>query len=95
MYKFVVQECHEQIRVLSQEAGNVVKQAGGDNDLVERIRRTHYFKPIHDILDSLMDASTFIGRAPKQVCNDNYSQTCNKRSPLRQRKSGLKRQVTS
>ena len=61
------QECHEQIRVLSQEAGNVVKQAGGDNDLVERIRRTHYFKPIHDILDSLMDASTFIGRAPKQV----------------------------
>ena len=36
-----------------------------------------------------MDASTFIGRAPKQVCNDNYSQTCIKRSPLRQRKSGL------
>ncbi|VDI17646.1 Hypothetical predicted protein [Mytilus galloprovincialis] len=61
------QECHEQIRVLSQEAGNVVKREGKDNDLVERIRRTNYFKPIHQILDTLLDASTFIGRAPKQV----------------------------
>ncbi|CAC5414920.1 purB [Mytilus coruscus] len=61
------QECHEQIRVLSQEAGNVVKREGKDNDLVERIRRTNYFKPIYQILDTLLDASTFIGRAPKQV----------------------------
>ena len=57
--------------MLSQEAGNVVKQEGGDNDLLDRIRRTEYFKPIHYILDSLMDASTFIGRAPKQVGTSN------------------------
>ncbi|NRA38252.1 MAG: adenylosuccinate lyase [Planctomycetes bacterium] len=61
------QECHEQIRVLSHEAAAVVKQEGGDNDLIERIRKTDYFKPIHDQLESLMDPQTFIGRAPQQV----------------------------
>ena len=30
-----LQECHERIRVLSQEAGAQVKQHGRDNDLVE------------------------------------------------------------
>ncbi|KAL5019062.1 hypothetical protein ScPMuIL_004784 [Solemya velum] len=61
------QECHEQIRQLSQEAGAVVKQEGGDNDLVDRIRRSDYFAPVHTKLDSLLDPSTFIGRAPNQV----------------------------
>ncbi|XP_062618353.1 adenylosuccinate lyase-like [Saccostrea cucullata] len=61
------QECHEQIRVLSQEAGCVVKQEGGDNDLTERIRKSDYFKPIHGELDSLLDPQTFTGRAPAQV----------------------------
>ena len=61
------QVCHEEIRVLSHEAAAVVKQEGGDNDLIERIRNTAYFAPIHDQLDSLLDPSTFIGRAPEQV----------------------------
>lgn len=61
------QECHEHIRVLSHEAGAVVKQEGGENDLIERIRNNPYFKPIWDDLNSLMDPSTFIGRAPQQV----------------------------
>lgn len=61
------QECHEQIRVLSQEAGRVVKQEGGDNDLMDRIRKSDYFKPIHSQLDSLLDPGTFTGRAPRQV----------------------------
>jgi len=30
------QDCHEQIRVLSQQAGDVVKKEGGDNDLIQR-----------------------------------------------------------
>ncbi|XP_048754650.2 adenylosuccinate lyase-like isoform X2 [Ostrea edulis] len=60
------QDCHEQIRVLSQEAGRVVKQEGGDNDLVDRIKKSDYFKPIHDELSSLLDPKTFIGRAPSQ-----------------------------
>lgn len=44
-----------------------MKQEGGENDLVERIRASDYFKPIHDKLDALLDPATFIGRAPEQV----------------------------
>lgn len=61
------QECHEHIRVLSHEAGAVVKQQGGENDLIERIRKDAYFEPIWADLATLMDPSTFIGRAPQQV----------------------------
>ncbi|KFH63783.1 adenylosuccinate lyase [Podila verticillata NRRL 6337] len=61
------QECHEHIRVLSHEAGAVVKQQGGENDLIERIRKDVYFEPIWADLATLMDPSTFIGRAPQQV----------------------------
>jgi len=62
-----VQECHEHIRVLSQEAGSQVKQHGKDNDLVERIQATAYFSQIHDKLSELLNPATFIGRAPQQV----------------------------
>lgn len=61
------QECHEEIRVLSHQAGAEVKQNGKDNDLVERIKRSSYFEPIKDDLEGLLDPSTFIGRAPQQV----------------------------
>ena len=50
-----------------QEAGSVVKCEGGDNDLIERIRGDPYFTPILGELDSLLEPSTFIGRAPEQV----------------------------
>lgn len=55
------QEAHEQIRVLSHQAAAVVKD-GKDNDLIKRIRRTEFFKPIWDELDQLMDPKTFIGK---------------------------------
>ncbi|KAG8900842.1 adenylosuccinase ade13 [Tulasnella sp. 403] len=61
------QEAHEQIRVLSHQASAVVKQEGRPNDLIARVKATEYFKPIHDQLDSLLDPSTFVGRAPEQV----------------------------
>ncbi|XP_071813752.1 adenylosuccinate lyase-like [Apostichopus japonicus] len=61
------QECHEHIRTLSQEAAAVVKQEGGDNDLVERIKRTDYFNPVRDQLDQLLHPKSFVGRAPDQV----------------------------
>lgn len=63
------QVCHEEIRVLSHEAAFVVKMEGGDNDLIERIRKSAYFAPIHAQLDSLLDPTTFVGRAPQQVCS--------------------------
>jgi len=52
---------------LSQEAGDVVKKQGKDNDLVQRIVNCPYFQPIHDQLEALLNPSTFIGRAPEQV----------------------------
>uniref|UniRef100_A0A669QK40 Adenylosuccinate lyase n=1 Tax=Phasianus colchicus TaxID=9054 RepID=A0A669QK40_PHACC len=61
------QDCHEKIRVLSQQAAAVVKQEGGDNDFIARVRADPYFSPIHEHLDSLLDPSSFIGRAPQQV----------------------------
>lgn len=61
------QDCHEKIRVLSQEAAAVVKQEGGDNDLLARVQRDPYFAPILSQLDALLDPKTFIGRAPQQV----------------------------
>ncbi|KAJ1728344.1 adenylosuccinase ade13 [Coemansia sp. Benny D160-2] len=63
------QECHEQIRVLSHQAAAVVKQEGGDNDLIDRVRACEYFAPIKDDLDELLNPATFIGRAPQQVDN--------------------------
>ena len=56
------QEAHEQIRVLSHEAGAEVKQHGRDNDLLERIRRTSFFEPIIPQLDELLRPETFVGR---------------------------------
>ena len=50
-----------------QAAGDVVKSEGGDNDLIDRIRAEPYFSPILAELDSLLDPSTFVGRAPEQV----------------------------
>ncbi|KAJ3330677.1 adenylosuccinase ade13 [Blyttiomyces sp. JEL0837] len=61
------QTCHEEIRVLSHQAAKVVKEEGGENDLVERIKKTPYFAPLVPHLDRLLDPKTFVGRAPEQV----------------------------
>lgn len=61
------QECHEKIRVLSHQAGAVVKEQGGENDLIDRVKKDDYFKGIWDQLDVLLDPKTFVGRAPQQV----------------------------
>lgn len=61
------QQTHERIRVLSHEAARVVKEQGGENDLLERVRKDDFFAPIIGQLDDLLDPSTFVGRAPEQV----------------------------
>ncbi|XP_053469474.1 adenylosuccinate lyase [Ictalurus furcatus] len=61
------QDCHEKIRVLSQQAAAVVKQEGGDNDFLARVQADPYFAPILNQLDAILDPKTFIGRAPQQV----------------------------
>ena len=62
-----IQECHEQIHLLSQQVGVVVKQEGGENDMIQRIKASSYFAPIHDKIEGLLDPKLFIGRAPRQV----------------------------
>lgn len=44
-----------------------MKQDGGENDLVKRIKESSYFSPIHDKLSELLDPKSFTGRAAEQV----------------------------
>lgn len=53
--------------MLSQEAAAQVKQHGRDNDFIQRIKDDPYFEPILGQLETLLDPSTFVGRAPEQV----------------------------
>ena len=55
------------IGVLSHEAAAQVKERGRDNDLIDRIRQSDFFEPIHGSLDVLLDPNTFTGRATQQV----------------------------
>lgn len=67
------QEAHEQIRVLSHQASDVVKKEGKPNDLIDRIKKTEFFAPIKDEIDEMLDAKNFVGRCPEQVvryCQD-------------------------
>ena len=61
------QELHERIRVHSMDAGRVVKVEGGENDLIERIKKDDAFKPVWDTIDDMLAPENFIGRAPEQV----------------------------
>ena len=61
------QELHEQIRVLSMEAGKNVKVEGKENNLIDLIKADEMFKPVWSKLDDILDAKKFIGRAPSQT----------------------------
>ena len=61
------QELHERIRVLSMEAGRNVKVEGGENDLLDRVKKDGMFRPVWDRLDDILDAKKFVGRAPQQT----------------------------
>jgi adenylosuccinate lyase len=59
------QELHEKIRQHSQAAAAVVKQQGGDNDLIARLKSDKAFAAVN--LDDAVDAARLIGRSPEQV----------------------------
>jgi len=61
------QELHEAIRVHSMEAGKIVKEQGLPNDLLNRIAQDPLFSTVHSQLESLVDPSRFVGRAPEQT----------------------------
>jgi adenylosuccinate lyase len=59
------QDLHEKIRQHSQAAGAVVKQQGGANDLLDRLRKDNAFNAVN--LESIASPSQLVGRAPQQV----------------------------
>ncbi len=61
------QDLHEKIRVLSMEAGATVKVEGKPNDLIERIVADGTFGIKEEDIESILDPSLYIGRAPQQV----------------------------
>lgn len=61
------QELHEKIRLHSMEAAKVVKEQGGENDLLERIKGDEAFKAVADKLGDITDVKKFVGFAPRQV----------------------------
>lgn len=61
------QDLHEAIRKHSMAAAKKIKEAGGDNDLLERLKADPAFATIADIIDDLVNPVEFVGRAPEQV----------------------------
>ena len=61
------QELHEKIRQYSMEAGAVVKKEGKPNDLLKRIAADPAFGKTLEELESLMEPSLYVGRAPQQT----------------------------
>ncbi len=59
------QDAHESIRRHSQAAAAVVKEQGGENDLLERLAGDPMFAGID--FDDALDPGKFVGRAPQQV----------------------------
>ena len=61
------QTAHEEIRIISHQASDVVKHEGGQNDLIDRIKATEYFKPVWDEIDDMLDPRLYIGRSVEIV----------------------------
>ena len=61
------QALHERIRIHSVAAGKVVKEEGGQNDLVDRIAGDPMFGLTKEEILAHMDPAAYIGRCPAQV----------------------------
>ncbi len=61
------QSLHERIRRYSMEAQKGIKTEGKQNDLLERILADPVFNLMQQDLDSILNVSSFVGRAPRQV----------------------------
>ena len=61
------QELHERIRVHSMEAAKVVKEQGGENDLLSRIAGDPIFGVTFEELLEIVKPEKYVGRAPRQT----------------------------
>ena len=59
------QTLHEAIRRHSHAAASVVKDEGGSNDLLDRLKQDSLFASVN--VDALVSPAEFVGRAPQQV----------------------------
>ena len=61
------QELHERIRIHSMEAAKVVKEQGGENDLLARIAGDPMFGVTLEELHDIVKPEKYVGRAPAQT----------------------------
>ena len=61
------QQLHEAIRVHSMAAAKVVKEQGGENDLLERIANDPLFGVSMEELRDILKPEKYVGRAPEQT----------------------------
>ncbi len=61
------QELHERIRVHSMAAAKVVKEEGGENDLLSRIAADSIFGVTLTELNEIVKPEKYVGRAPRQT----------------------------
>ncbi|MBR5558746.1 MAG: adenylosuccinate lyase [Oscillospiraceae bacterium] len=65
------QQLHESLRTHSLAAARVVKEEGGENDLIDRICADPAFGLSREEVDALLDPAKFTGRAPQQTVEFN------------------------
>ncbi len=61
------QQLHERIRVHSMAASKVIKEEGGENDLLERIANDEAFGVTLDELENILQPEKYTGRAKEQT----------------------------
>ncbi|MDP4121318.1 MAG: adenylosuccinate lyase [Bacillota bacterium] len=85
------QELHEKIRVHSMAASKVIKEEGGENDLLERIANDASFKTTIEQLNAILAPEKYTGRAKEQTeefLNDVYK-VLSKYSDIEQEKAEI------
>ena len=61
------QELHERIRTHSMAASKVIKEEGGENDLLDRIAADPAFGVTREELEGILVPEKYVGRAPEQT----------------------------
>lgn len=61
------QQLHERVRVHSMAASKVIKEEGGENDLLRRIAEDEMFGVTLEELTSIVSPEKYVGRAPQQT----------------------------
>ena len=61
------QQLHERIRIHSMAASKVIKEDGGENDLLSRIANDKIFGVTFDELSAIVSPEKYTGRAPQQT----------------------------